>query len=120
MKKTAVSILLALTLTACGMFAMTAKPQTLEQNIAAASLSLDGVRNTHASLISTGRVTKALDTELVAQEATADQALTLARIAAKGGDITTAQGQLDIMKAALIAMNKRIAELQAQQPGATK
>ena len=107
------------TMTACGMLTVTATPETPEQTVAATSLTLDGIRNTHASLITTGRINKAMDEELVAQETAVEQMLIVSRMALRSGDVTTAQGQIALMQSALLALNRRIAELQAKQ-GVTK
>lgn len=103
------------TMTACGMFTVTAKPETPEQVVAATSLTLDGIRNAHASLITTGRINQAVDAELVAQESAVEQMLVVSRMALRSGDVTTAKGQIELMNAALLALNARIVELQAKQ-----
>lgn len=108
------SVYLGYALTACASFMPTEKPATLEERIGVASLTLSGVRSAHANLIESGRVTPKIDADLIALEKSADDSITLARAALKTGDLTTAEGQLKAMQMALLALNKRIAQLEGK------
>lgn len=101
-----------LALSACSSFIPKEKPATIEESIGVAALTLNGVRNMHANMIESGRVTPKIDADLVALEAKVDDAITLARTALKAGDLTTAEGQLNAMQLVLLELNRRIAQLE--------
>lgn len=106
---------LAFAISSCAAFTPTEKPTTLEERLGVASLTLTGVYRTHAQLNQSGRVTKEIDSEMVTIEATIEQAISVARVAIKAGDVKTAEGQLKLMQLSLLALNQRITQLQAQE-----
>lgn len=120
MTKTLLAFLL-MSISACSALKITEKADTPDKQLAVAQITLDGARTAHANLITTGRVnSKDLDTELTEQEDSVERIMRVARAALKSGDITTVDGQLEIMNQAMILLTARIAELQAKKEGEGK
>lgn len=112
---------IVMTLTACSAFQVTEKSDTLGKQLAVAQITLDGVRTAHTNLVTTGRINSAsLDKEITEQEDSVERIMNATRAALKSGDLTTAQGQLQIMNQAMALLTVRIAELQAQKEGEGK
>lgn len=113
--KTMLALALVFALSGCVGMIPSEQPATPSQSIATAELTLNGVKRAHANLITTGRVTKEIDAKLFAEETKADDILKTAKAAVAIGDIAASKRQLEAMQTILIELNKRIAELEAQQ-----
>ncbi len=96
------TVLAVLSLSACvGAYA---KPKTLDQSLLYAQAQVLAAYNTLEDVVDRGKITKATALKRKATIDEADAAVKLGRVAFDAGDISTAQGKLNIVLALLLQL----------------
>lgn len=104
------------TMVACESLVVRSPIDTPAKSVAAAELTLNGIKRSHANLITTGRIKSAADDRfLVEQETKAVEVLDLAKLALATGNVVATQTHLQAMQTIILELNKRIAELEGAQ-----
>lgn len=113
LKLSAILAAIVIVIQGCAALQTTA-PKTLEERIAVSYITLTYAVNASTAMVNSGRISKAVGNEVLEQGLSIFNGLQLAETTARAGDLTSAENQLKAMQVLILALNQRIAQLEAQ------